>query len=252
MARQLLELPSDTRLMILAPVIRDRKGEHQGILDEIRRQGFVRVRVDGNVLDIDEAAGLDLEKYRKHSIEVVVDRLVIRQEEGVTPDDHPDRVRVIESLETALKIAAGIAEAQIIDGDLMVFSEQFACPVHGVVGLNEIEPRKFSFISPLEACPVCTALGTTREFDPELIMPSRALSIARGAVVPWVRSNGEGSAWYSALLEGVAAKYDIDLNAPVRDLSPQDLDVILNGSHGQKVTVRYRSKTGRPRSYDVV
>lgn len=252
MARQLLALPDSTRLMILAPVIRDRKGEHQGVLEEIRRQGFVRVRVDGNVLDIDEALGLSLEKYRKHTIEVVVDRLVIRQEEGATPDDHPDRVRVIESLETALKIAGGIAEAQIIDGDLMVFSEQFACPVHGVVGLTEIEPRNFSFNSPHGACPVCTGLGTTREFDPELIMPNRALSIARGAVVPWVRSNGEGSAWYSALLEGVAARYDIDLNAPVRDLSPEDLDVILNGSHGQKVTVRYRSKTGRPRSYDVV
>jgi excinuclease ABC subunit A len=109
MARQLLELPNDTRLMILGPVIRDRKGEHHGVFEEIRRQGFVRVRVDGNVLDIDEAVGLDLAKYRKHSIEVVVDRLVIRHDEGVTPDDHPDRVRVIESLETALKIANGIA-----------------------------------------------------------------------------------------------------------------------------------------------
>ena len=103
--------------MILAPVIRDRKGEHQGVLEEIRRQGFVRVRVDGNVLDIDEAVGLDLAKTNKHTIEVVVDRLVIRHEEGTTPDDHPDRVRVIESLETALKIASGIAEAQIIDGE---------------------------------------------------------------------------------------------------------------------------------------
>ena len=141
------------------------QGEHQGILDEIRRQGFVRVRVDGNVLDIDEAAGLDLAKYRKHSIEVVVDRLVIRHDEGVTPEDHPDRVRIIESLETALKIANGIAEAQIVDGEAIVFSEKFSCPVHGVVGLTEIEPRNFSFNSPHGACPVCTGLGTTREFD---------------------------------------------------------------------------------------
>ena len=222
--------------MILAPVIRDRKGEHQGILDEIRRQGFVRVRVDGNVLDIDEAAGLDLEKYRKHTIEVVVDRLVIRHDEGVTPEDHPDRVRVIESLETASKIANGIAEAQIVDGEAIVFSEKFACPVHGVVGLTEIEPRNFSFNSPHGACPVCTGLGTTREFDPELIMPNRGLSLAQGAVVPWLRATGEGSAWYSALLEGVAAKYDISLNAPVRDLPAEAIDVILNGSRGKKVT----------------
>jgi excinuclease ABC subunit A len=252
MARQLLELPSDTRLMILAPVIRDRKGEHQGILDEIRRQGFVRVRVDGNVLDIDEAAGLDLEKYRKHSIEVVVDRLVIRHDEGATPEDHPDRVRVIESLETALKIANGIAEAQIVDGEAIVFSEKFACPVHGVVGLTEIEPRNFSFNSPHGACPVCTGLGTTREFDPDLIMPNRGLSLAQGAVAPWLRVTGEGSAWYSALLEGVAAKYGISLDTPVRDLPHDAIDVILNGSRGKKVTVRYKSRSGRMRSYDVV
>src|SRR3954469_795467 len=252
MARQLLELPNDTRLMILAPVIRDRKGEHQGILDEIRRQGFVRVRVDGAVLDIDEAAGLDLEKYRKHSIEVVVDRLVIRHDEGVTPEDHPDRVRIIESLETALKIANGIAEAQIVDGEAIVFSEKFSCPVHGVVGLTEIEPRNFSFNSPHGACPVCTGLGTTREFDPDLIMPNRSLSLAQGAVAPWLRVTGEGSAWYSALLEGVAAKYGISLDTRVRDFPAEAIDVILNGSRGKKVTVRYKSRSGRMRSYDVV
>ena len=251
MAHQLLELPNDTRLMILAPVIRDRKGEHHGIFEEIRRQGFVRVRVDGNVLDIDEAVGLDLAKYRKHSIEVVVDRLVIRHDEGVTPDDHPDRVRVIESLETALKIANGIAEAQIIDGEPIVFSEKFSCPVHGVVGLTEIEPRNFSFNSPHGACPVCTGLGTTREFDPDLVTPNRGLSLAQGAVAPWLRVTGEGSAWYTALLEGVAAKYDFSLNVPVRDLPAEAIDVILNGSRGKMVTVRYKSRSGRMRSYDV-
>src|ERR671917_467392 len=251
MARQLLELPSDTRLMILAPVIRDRKGEHQGILDEIRRQGFVRVRVDGTVLDIDEAAELDLEKYRKHSIEVVVDRLVIRHDEGVTPEDHPDRVRIIESLETALKIANGIAEAQIVDGEAIVFSEKFSCPVHGVVGLTEIEPRNFSFNSPHGACPVCTGLGTTQEFDPDLIMPNRGLSLAQGAVAPWLRVTGEGSAWYTALLEGVAAKYGFSLDVPIRDLPHDAIDVLLNGSRGKMVTVRYISRSGRMRSYDV-
>ena len=128
MARQVLGLPDGTRLMILAPVIRDRKGEHQAVLEEIRRQGFVRVRVDGTVLDIEEATGLDLAKQKKHTIEVVIDRLVVRHDEGQGPDDHPDRVRVIESLETALKIAAGMATVQVVDGETLVFSEKFACP----------------------------------------------------------------------------------------------------------------------------
>lgn len=251
MARQLFDLPDGSRLMILAPVIRDRKGEHQGVLEEIRRQGFVRVRVDGEIHDIDEAVGLKLAKTKKHTIEVVVDRLVIRHEEGVSPDDHPDRVRVIESMETALKIAGGIAEAQIIDGELIVFSEKFSCPVHGVVGLTEIEPRNFSFNSPHGACPVCSGLGTTREFDPELITPNRSLSLAEGALVPWVRATGEGSAWYFALLEGVAATFEFDLNLPVRDLSQAALDVVLHGSQGKMVTVRYKSRAGRMRSYDV-
>jgi excinuclease ABC subunit A len=251
MAHQLLALPDGTRVMILAPVIRDRKGEHQGVLEEIRRQGFVRVRVNGNVLDIDEAVGLDLAKYKKHTIEVVVDRLVVRHDEGTTSDEHPDRIRVIESLETALKIAGGIAEAQIVDGELIVFSERFACPVHGVVGLTEIEPRNFSFNSPHGACPACTGLGTTREFDPDLIMPNKNLTIAQGAVVPWLRATGEGSAWYTALLEGVAAKYGFSLDVPVRDLPSDAIDVILIGSRGKKVTVRYKSRSGRPRSYEV-
>jgi excinuclease ABC subunit A len=251
MARQLLELPDGTRLMILAPVIRDRKGEHHGVIEEIRRQGFVRVQVNGTVYDIDEAAGLNLAKYKKHTIEVVVDRLVIRHDEGTTPDEHPDRVRIIESLETALKIAGGMAQAQVIDGELISFSERFACSVHGVVGLTEIEPRNFSFNSPHGACPVCTGLGTTREFDPDQIFPNKNLSIAQGAVAPWLRATGEGSAWYSALLEGLAAEYEFSLNTPVRDLPQEVIDTILNGVRGKKVTVRYKSRSGRMRAYAV-
>ena len=252
MAHQILELPDGSRLMILGPVIRDRKGEHQSIFDEIRRQGFVRVRVDGEVLDIDEAAGRKLAKYKKHTIEVVVDRLVIRHESGASPDDHPDRVRVIESLETALKIATGTAVVQVVDGDEIVFSEKFACPVHGVVGLSEIEPRNFSFNSPHGACPECTGLGTTREIDPELIMPNRGLSIAQGAIVPWFRAGSDGSAWYSALLEAVSARFGFSLDVPVRDLSPEAIATLLSGSNSEPVTVRYKSsKSGRLRSYDV-
>ncbi len=251
MAAQILALPSDSRIMILGPVIRDRKGEHAGVLEEIRRQGFVRVRVDGVVQDVDEAVGLDLAKYKKHSIEVVVDRLVIRHEEGVLPEDHPDRVRLIESLETALKIAGGIAIAQVVDGDEIVFSEKFSCPVHGVVGLTEIEPRNFSFNSPHGACPACTGLGTTREFDPELIIPNRALSLAQGAVVPWMRAGGESGQWYEALLDAVAEHYGFSLKSAVRDLPAEALKVVLYGSGGKTVTVKYKSKHGRLRSYEV-
>ena len=255
MARQILALPDGSRLMILGPVIRDRKGEHAGVMEEIRRQGFVRVRVDGAVLEIDEAVGLDLAKYKKHTIEVVVDRLVVRHDAGPDatpdPDDHPDRVRVIESLETALKIAAGIAAVQIVDGEELVFSEKFSCPVHGVVGLTEIEPRNFSFNSPHGACPTCTGLGTTREFDPELVMPNRGLTVAQGAIVPWLRAGNEGSAWYDALLEGVADKFGFSLHVPVRDLPASAVATLMQGSNGEPVTVRYKSKTGRLRSYDV-
>ena len=253
MARQILALPDASRVMILAPVIRDRKGEHQGVLEEVRRQGFVRVRVDGEVHDIDEAAGLDLAKYKKHTIEVVIDRLVVRHEGEVEVgvDDHPDRVRVIESLETALKIAGGMAEALVVDGASLVFSEKFSCPVHGVVGLSEIEPRNFSFNSPHGACPACTGLGTTREFDPDLVIPNRSLTLAQGAIVPWLRAGSEGTAWYVALLEAVASTFGFGLNAPVRDLPPEVVATLLHGSNGEMVTVKYKTKSGRPRSYDV-
>ena len=251
MAQQVLALPNDTKIMVLGPVIRDRKGEHAGVFDEIRRQGFVRVRVDGKVLDIDEATNLTLAKYKKHSIEVVVDRLVITHEDGVDPRNHPDRVRLIESLETALKIAQGIAVVQIIDGDEITFSEKFACPEHGVVGITEIEPRNFSFNSPHGACPNCTGLGTTREFDPELIVPNPNLPLAQGAILPWVRAGNEGTAWYDALLLGLSEAYKFSLNTPVGDLKPAVLKLLLHGNNDEAIPVKSKSKHGRMRSYEV-
>jgi len=250
MADQILGLPDGTRLMILGPVIRDRKGEHQGALDEIRRQGFVRVRVDGEVRDIDEAVGLSLAKYKKHAIEVVVDRLVVRHDEVGPAGDHPDRVRIIDSLETALRIAGGIASAQIIDGDELTFSEKFACPSCGL-SFGEIEPRNFSFNSPHGACPTCTGLGTTMEFDPDLIVPNREFTVGQGAIVPWLRSGKDGSAWYLALLEAVSERYHVPLDVPIKNLPAESIATLLYGSNGEMVTVRYKAKTGRMRSYDV-
>ncbi len=248
MVDQVLALPDGTRLMILAPVIRDRKGEHQGVVDEIRRQGFVRVRVDGNVQDVDEK--LTLAKYKKHTIEVVVDRLVIRHEDGVTVDTHPDRGRLNDSMETALRIGSGSAVAQIIDGPEMMFSEQFACAVCGI-SIGEIEPRNFSFNSPHGACPECTGLGTTMEFDADLVVPNRSLSIAQGAIVPWVRTGKDTAAWFEALLKAISEKFDFSLDVPFGDLHPDIAKLVLHGSGGEKVTVRYQSSKGRTRSYDV-
>ncbi|MGH2534070.1 MAG: excinuclease ABC subunit UvrA [Thermomicrobiales bacterium] len=248
MAAQILGLPDGTRLMILAPVIRDRKGEHQGVLDEIRRQGFVRVRVDGHVRDVDEQ--FDLIKNRKHSIEVVVDRLIVRHEADATPEQHPDRVRIIDSLETALRIASGLAIAQIIDGESMVFSERFACPTCGV-SFGEIEPRNFSFNSPHGACPDCTGLGTKMEFEPDLIVPNRGLTIGEGGIVPWMRAGRESSAWYEALLTALADRLKFSLDVPIRELPSEIVSTILYGTHGEPVTVRYKSRQGRLRSYDV-
>ena len=253
MAEQLLELPDGTRLMVLGPVIRDRKGEHLAVFEEIRRQGFVRVRVDGEVRDMDET--IKLAKTRKHTVEVVVDRLVIRHpDEDADPADdtsNPDRVRLIDSLEVALRMSSGIAIAQIIDGEEMTFSEQFAC-THCGISFGELEPRNFSFNNPHGACPTCTGLGTTMEFDPELVLPNRDLSVADGAILPWMRSGLENSKWYGSLLEAVADTYGFSLYTPVRDLSSDHIGVILYGSKGEPVKVQYESKSGRKRTYDVV
>lgn len=248
MADQVLALDDGTRLMILAPVIRDRKGEHQSVFDEIRRQGFVRVRVNGEIHDVDEK--ISLAKYKKHTIEVVVDRLVIRHEEGVTHDTHPDRVRLIDSLETALRIGSGMAVAQVLDGAELVFSEKFACPSCGL-SFGEIEPRNFSFNSPHGACPECTGLGTTMEFDADLVIPNRALTLAQGAIVPWVRTGKDSAAWYEALMKAVSERYNFSLNLPVHDLPAEMVSLLLYGTNGEPVTVRYQSSKGRVRSYDV-
>ena len=250
MAEQLLAQPDGTRLMILGPIIRDRKGEHTAVFDEIRRQGFVRVRIDGEVRDMDER--ISLAKTKKHTIEVVVDRLVIRhQADGANLEEHPDRVRLIDSLEVALRMANGIAIAQIIDGEEMTFSEQFAC-THCGISYGELEPRNFSFNNPHGACPGCTGLGTTLEFDPELVMPNRDLSIAQGAILPWMRTGLDNSKWYGSLLEAVADKYGFSLNTPVREMPQAAVGTVLYGSQGEPVTVRYESRSGRKRSYDVV
>jgi excinuclease ABC subunit A len=248
MASTLLALPDGSRVMLLAPVIRDRKGEHNGVFDEIRRQGFVRVRVDGQVREVDET--FELAKTKKHTIEVVVDRLVIRTETSVSIEEHPDRIRLIDSLETCLRIAKGSALAQIVDGEQIVFSELFACPVCGT-SVGEIEPRNFSFNSPHGACPDCTGLGTRLEIEPDLVVPNKNLSLRKGAIKPWVLQSGDSSAWHEAMLEAFAELYDISLDTPFKDLPADIAQKLLYGTGNKKMSVRYQTKNGRPRTYEV-
>ena len=211
MAGAILALPTGTRLMILAPVITDRKGEYTAVFDEIRRQGFVRVRVDGEVRELDEK--ITLAKTKKHTIEVVVDRVIVRHDDGNEREDNPDRVRIIDSLETALRIGNGQAVGQVIDGEALRFSEKFAC-VHCGLSFGELEPRNFSFNSPHGACPTCTGLGTRLEFAQELIVPNRNLTLGQGAIVPWMRAGGDSSTWYYALLNAMCERHEQSMNVP--------------------------------------
>jgi excinuclease ABC subunit A len=248
MASKILAFEDGTRLMLLAPVIRDRKGEHTAVFDEIRRQGFVRVRVDGEVLNIDDP--IKLAKTKKHSIEVVVDRLVVRHENDPEAAENQDRVRIIESLETCLRIGDGLAIANVVDGEDILFSESYACPYDGF-SFGEIEPRTFSFNNPHGACPTCTGLGTTQVFEPDLIMPNPNLTLAEGAIKPWQTIGQDSQRWFSGVLDAAAEKFGFAMDVPVGDLSPQHIDLILHGSK-EHVTVRYTSSTGKSRNYNVV
>jgi excinuclease ABC subunit A len=231
---QVLGLPEATRVMILGPAVRGRKGEYRQILDDIRKQGFVRVRVDGVVRDLSER--IELERYKQHTIEVIVDRLIVK--EGI-------RKRLADSIETALKVGQGTASVQVVDGEQITFSQKFACLPCGR-SFEPLEPRAFSFNSPYGACEECKGLGSRAEFDPDLVMPDRTLSISEGAILPWRR---DMSRYYTAMLYAVAGAYDIDVNTPIRQLPKDKLRLLLNGND-EMVRVRFRGAGGRLRVYD--
>jgi excinuclease ABC subunit A len=231
---QVLALPEGTRFTVNAPVVRDRKGEYKDVFEELRNQGFTRVKVDGEQRLLEEP--IELDKKFKHTIEVVVDRLVMK----------PDlRTRLWQSIETAAGLAEGLVGIDIVDGDSTLFSERFACPEHGV-SLPELQPRIFSFNSPHGACPRCTGLGSQQEIDPDLIVPDPTLSIAEGALVPWSVGN---AGFYEAVIQGVADRYEIDLDTPWQDLPQDQQDKFLYGTEGDRVYVQYRNRMGRRRSY---
>jgi excinuclease ABC subunit A len=263
---QVMELADGTRFMVLAPVVRGRKGEYGKLLDELRTDGFARVKIDDRVRMLEESIVLD--KRYKHDISVVVDRLAMR---------HDVRKRLADSIETAVALADGLVEIEIVGGGggqtepehatgakgaraasaqivpgmapdpgtVFTFSERFACPEHGP-SLVELEPRIFSFNSPHGACDRCTGLGSQMEIDPELIVPDPSLSIGEGALAPW--ANG-ASSYYEQVSEAIAERYGVDLEAPWEDLPEEQRDLFLYGTNGEPVEVTYRNRYGRRRSY---
>lgn len=215
----ILELPHETRIMIISPVISDKKGEHKQVAVELKKAGYTRLRVNGTILDIDEFPELD--KQKKHTIEAVVDRLAV---------DIEIRQRMTESVEQGLNLSDGIIKVlQVETGTEQVFSEHYACPIHRDVSLPEIAPRSFSFNSPHGACPHCTGLGTRLEVDPEVVIPNRRLTIAEGAIRPWAKSTSRMN-WYTKLLTAVAEHYKFSLDKPVLEMTSHDLKIILYGA----------------------
>ncbi len=238
---RVMAMPEGTRFLVLAPVVRGRKGEYSSLLDELSKQGFARVRVDGTTVELAERAGLDLARYEQHTIEVVVDRLVRR-------DDI--RRRLTDSLETALGLAEGVAEivevtADGTEAEAITFSQHLSC-THCGLSFEEPEPRTFSFNSPYGACPACSGLGTTFEVDPDLVVPDPARSLAEGALAPW---SGARSDYFQRVVDAVADLGGFSTTVPWKDLRPADRRLVLYGAGNRQVHLSYRNRYGRQRSF---
>lgn len=231
---QVMELPERTRLQVLAPVVRGRKGEYKKLFEDIRKEGFVRVRVDGEMREVTE--NIELDKNKKHNIEIVVDRIILRP--GVEN-------RLTDSIETALARAEGTVLIDVIDGEEMLFSEHFACVECGI-SFEELTPRMFSFNSPYGACPTCDGLGTRMEIDPDLVLDEKR-SIAEGGIIPWADSS---SKWLATILKTVCEENDIDMHKPIGQLTKRQRDILLWGLGNKKVTFRYTNLAGRTRTFD--
>ncbi len=235
----LMQLPERTRLQLLAPVVRGRKGQHEKVLNDARKSGYVRVRIDGNLYELSE--DISLEKNIKHNIEILVDRLVVR--EGI-------QQRLADSIETVMALTGGLLIVDIPDGETMNFSQSFSCPDCGI-SIDEIEPRSFSFNNPFGACPVCHGLGFQMEFDIDLMIPDKSKSITEGAitVMGWQSCTNPKSFTY-AVLDALSKEYHFDLNTPFEDYPEEIQDVLINGTGGREVKVHYKGQRGEG-VYDV-
>ena len=232
MVDRIMQLPDRSRLQILAPVISGRKGTHAKLLEDIKKQGYVRVRVNGEVIDLDD--NIELNKNKKHTIEVVIDRIVVK--EGIES-------RLSDSLESALRLADGTVLVDVMEVEGLLFSEHHACPLCGF-SIGELEPRMFSFNSPFGACPECDGLGTKLEVDPDLVIPDSSVSLNDGAIVPWIPTSSQ---YYPELLKTICKHFKIPMNVPVSELSDEDLKIILHGSKEEKINFKYTNEFGNTR-----
>ena len=244
-----MNMPIGARIQVLAPLVQDRKGHHQGIFDDVRKAGFVRVRVNGEVYQVDDK--IELDRYKNHTIEAIVDRLVIRHAADDSSEEAAsDRSRLTDSIETALGLGSGI----VIINDVTdpqnpadtLFSEHLYCPYDGT-SIPPIEPRTFSFNTPYGACPECQGLGIQKEIDPDLVVPNKELTLTEGAITGWPTDDKAGYYWQ--LLKATAEHFGIALNKPVRTFSPQQMRILLYGGGDEHVTVRYRNREGNTRNY---
>ena len=234
MMDQLLELPERTKLMVMAQVVRGKKGEHRKILEHIRREGYVRVRVDGEVLDVNEE--ITLEKNKKHTIEVVIDRLVIR--EGIAQ-------RLADSLETALKLGDGVVYVQVVDGELLMFSQNYACVDCGI-SLPELAPRMFSFNNPFGACPACSGLGSNMEFDLDLVLPNPEMTFADGVFAPLSKNL---NSYAMCQIDAVLRRYHYTVDTPWNEVDKKTQQVLLYGSGEEKFDYSYENMYGEYKEY---
>ncbi|EGA89706.1 excinuclease ABC subunit A [Planococcus donghaensis MPA1U2] len=232
MVDRIVEYPERTKMQILAPIVSGRKGTHLKLLEDIKKQGYVRVRVDGELIDLDDDITLD--KNKKHNIEVVIDRIILK--EGIAP-------RLSDSLESALRLADGRVLVDVMEQEELLFSEHHACPICGF-SIGELEPRMFSFNSPFGACPDCDGLGMKLEVDPELVIPDWDVSLNKGAIVPWQPTSSQ---YYPQLLKAVCQHYKIDMDIPVSDLPEEHINVIMRGSGKDKIRFRYENDYGQIR-----
>ncbi|MBP1744136.1 MAG: uvrA1 [Firmicutes bacterium] len=233
MVDKILEMEEKTKIQVLAPIIMGKKGEHAKVLENIRKSGYVRVRIDGKTYDLQEEE-IKLSKTVRHTIEAVVDRLVIKPEIGG---------RLADSLEAALKLAEGLVIINVIDGEDIMFSENFACPDCGI-SIGELSPRMFSFNSPYGKCDTCDGLGTLMEIDPDLVIPDRSKSILDGAVAPWGSGSMKEDSWTRSILKALEKEYKFRLDTPVEKLDPHVVDILLYGIKGDKIKVRYTRENG--------
>ncbi|MEW8968977.1 MAG: excinuclease ABC subunit UvrA [Mesobacillus sp.] len=237
MVDRVLEYPERTKLQILAPLVSGRKGTHVKVLEDVKKQGYVRVRIDGEMHDLGDE--IELEKNKKHSIEVVIDRIVVK--EGIA-------ARLADSLEAALKLGDGNVLIDVIGEEELMFSENHACPICGF-SIGELEPRMFSFNSPFGACPECDGLGAKLEVDVDLVVPNKELTLKQHAIAPWEPTSSQ---YYPQLLEAVCNHYGIDMDVPVKDLPDHEMDKILYGSEKDRIYFRYENDWGQVRENYIV